>query len=204
MVDATTPGVDSKQVKTVGEHWVCAELARRSWAPALTRDGLARTDILAVSTALAHRPRIEVQVKTATKAGARDVNWPLGRAVDQVDHSGFEWFILAVVPAPPEPLYAYVVPRDHVAAATFLEHQNWRTDPTVLPGRRNAPVSQARASEHVFARYRDRWDLLNHPTADIPILLPQKLLDSATDERVGLPPGHPWHTRTPLREAVAD
>jgi hypothetical protein len=43
--------VDTKMVKTVGEHWVCATLARHGWAPALTRDGLERTDILSQSTA---------------------------------------------------------------------------------------------------------------------------------------------------------
>src|SRR3954451_24010296 len=31
--------VDTKQTKTIGEHHVAAELARRGWAPALTRDG---------------------------------------------------------------------------------------------------------------------------------------------------------------------
>lgn len=41
---------DTKQTKTVGEHHVAAELARRGWAPALTRDGVERTDILAVDT----------------------------------------------------------------------------------------------------------------------------------------------------------
>jgi hypothetical protein len=40
--------MDTKMIKTVGEHWVCATLARYGWAPALTRDGLERTDILAV------------------------------------------------------------------------------------------------------------------------------------------------------------
>jgi hypothetical protein len=34
-------------VKAAGEHWVASMLARHSWAPALTRDGLERTDILA-------------------------------------------------------------------------------------------------------------------------------------------------------------
>jgi hypothetical protein len=41
---------DTKQTKTIGEHHVASELARRGWAPALTRDGLERTDILAVLT----------------------------------------------------------------------------------------------------------------------------------------------------------
>ena len=52
---------DTKMVKTVGEHWVCATLARHGWAPALTRDGLERTDILAVGTHLPERPTVEIQ-----------------------------------------------------------------------------------------------------------------------------------------------
>lgn len=63
--------VDRKMTKTVGEHWVCAALARHGWAPALTRDGIARTDILAVGTRLAHRPTVEIQVKTASDTGGR-------------------------------------------------------------------------------------------------------------------------------------
>jgi hypothetical protein len=61
--------LDTKMTKTVGEHWVCATLARYGRAPALTRDGLARTDILAVGTLLASRPTVEIQVKTASDRG---------------------------------------------------------------------------------------------------------------------------------------
>ena len=57
---------DTKQVKTVGEHHVAAELARRGWAPALTRDGLERTDILAVHPGSGERRQIE---------GLRPVAW---------------------------------------------------------------------------------------------------------------------------------
>jgi hypothetical protein len=69
--------VDTKMVKTVGEHWVCSALARYGWAPALTRDGIERTDILAVATHLENRPTVEIQVKTATQRG-KGASWPLG------------------------------------------------------------------------------------------------------------------------------
>ena len=36
--------------KSAGEHWVCSVISRRNWGVALTRDGLERTDILAVRT----------------------------------------------------------------------------------------------------------------------------------------------------------
>jgi serine protease AprX len=35
------PVADNKLTKSIGEHWTCAELARRGWSPALTRDGSA-------------------------------------------------------------------------------------------------------------------------------------------------------------------
>ena len=43
---------DTKAVKSVGEFWTCCKLAMNGWAPALTRDGLERTDILAEATLL--------------------------------------------------------------------------------------------------------------------------------------------------------
>jgi hypothetical protein len=50
--------------KSAGEHWVCSVLSRHGWAAALTRDGLERTDILAVQTGGPGRQTIEVQVKS--------------------------------------------------------------------------------------------------------------------------------------------
>ncbi len=46
---------DTKMPKSAGEHWVCSVLARLGWAVALTRDGLERTDILAVDTTATDR-----------------------------------------------------------------------------------------------------------------------------------------------------
>jgi hypothetical protein len=45
-------------------------------------------------------------------------------------------------PAPARARY-FVIPRKHVAAAAWIAHKNWFTDPTVKPGKRNAPQSQA-------------------------------------------------------------
>jgi hypothetical protein len=55
---------DTKMTKSAGEHWVCSVLSRYGWAAALTRDGLERTDILAVQTEGSGRQAIEVQVKS--------------------------------------------------------------------------------------------------------------------------------------------
>ena len=88
---------DYKMTKTVGEHWVCAMLARYGWAPALTRDGIERTDILAVGTHLPDRPTLEIQVKTATDTGER-TSWPLGGVTSITAASVHEWFVLVLLP----------------------------------------------------------------------------------------------------------
>jgi hypothetical protein len=188
--------VDRKITKTVGEHWVCATLARHNWAPALTRDGIARTDILAVGTHLAHRPTVEIQVKTASEWGS-NTRWHLGAAANLIAASEHEWFVLVLLPELPEAPRAFVVPRDHVSAATWIVHRNWLTDPAAPEGKRNAGLSKARIHLAIWEGYEDRWDLLGTLTSKVPVLLPDWLRWCAEEERVGLPPGHPWNKVLP-------
>ncbi|WP_426724920.1 hypothetical protein [Curtobacterium flaccumfaciens] len=68
---------DTKQTKIISEHAVAVELARRCLAPALTREGPKRTDILALELA-GSRTMIEVQVKVARGRRPR-LSWPLGK-----------------------------------------------------------------------------------------------------------------------------
>jgi hypothetical protein len=100
---------DNKMTKTVGERWVCATLARHNWAPALTRDGIARTDILAVGTNLVDRPTVEIQVKTATDKGSR-TSWHLGGVTRVIAASEHEWFVLVLLPKFPRTPRAFVRP----------------------------------------------------------------------------------------------
>ncbi len=188
---------DTKMTKSVGEHWACATLARHGWAPALTRDGMERTDILAVATHLAHRPTVEIQVKTTLSPGDR-MSWPLGEKAQLPDRSGHEWFVLVSIPTVhADPPRAFIVPRDHIAAAAWIVHMAWLTDPLATQGKRNAPVAQARIKVENFEGYEDRWDLLPIPTPEVPVLLPPSLRDLSQESRVGLPPGHPWEQHLP-------
>lgn len=170
--------MDTKQVKSAGEHWACSELARRGWAPALTRDDMARADILAMSIRLPGRPTIQVQVKSATKSATRNrVSWHLGKTTSGLDESDRAWFMLVVVPEIPEPLYAYVIPRDHVAAAIYLSQQRLLSESGNPPDSRDGVLDRMRTSETVFEAYRDRWDLLDTSTVEVPIMLPKQLLE---------------------------
>ena len=88
-------------------------------------------------------------------------------------------------------------PHDHVAAAAWISHMNWLTDPSAEPGKRNAPVERARVLAPVWSRYENRWDLLDGSACKAPVLLPPEYRELALDPRVGLPPQHPWHSGLP-------
>lgn len=187
---------DTKQTKTIGEHWACCELARRGWAPALTRDGIERTDILAVKNH-GHRLMVEVQVKTTIAAAGR-VSWHLGSVARSVAVGDHEWVVLvAADPEPEGPLRSFVMPRSHVSAAAWISHMDWLTATDAPEGKRTAPVEQARVKSEVFAGYEDRWDMLEGPTDEVLVLLPTLFRSLATEQRVGLPPEHPWHQDLP-------
>ena len=79
-------------------------LARYGWAASLTRDGLERTDVLAVN--VDERHMIVVQVKTV-----RMGSWMLGRKGTLADRSGREWYVFVKLGAPPGLPESYVVPR---------------------------------------------------------------------------------------------
>lgn len=154
--------VDTKLTKSAGEHHVCSVLSRLGWAAALTRDGVERTDILAVSTGEERRV-IEVQVKAANGSGPK-TSWPLGSKSQMAARSDAEWFVLVALPQDAlQPPRSFVVPRNVVAATTWIVHQNWLTDPRAEPGTRNAGVDRARIPLPNWEGYENRWDLRSSP-----------------------------------------
>jgi hypothetical protein len=189
---------DTKQTKTIGEHHVASELARRGWAPALTRDGLERTDILAVFTEGEPRRMVEIQVKAARGKKPELFSWPLGEKTQGPSMHEREYFVLVGVPSDhAEPPRSFVVPRSHIAAAAWISHMAWLTEPGVPTGQRNAAVDKSRVKLPAFAAYEGRWDLLMVDERDAPVLLPPLYRTLAQEPRVGLPPNHPWRVSLP-------
>lgn len=188
---------DTKQTKTIGEHYAAAELARRGWAPAFTRDGLERTDILAVQPG-ENRRMIEVQVKTALGPAWKWMNWPLGDKAQRPSESQAEFFVMvAALSELKTPPRFFVLPRGHVAAAAWISHQHWLTEPGVPSGKRNASANHSRVNISTFTGYEDRWDLLLEDENQWPVLLPPEYRKYALEPRVGLPPDHPWRSQLP-------
>ena len=185
--------VDRKLTASAGEHYVCSMLARYLWAASLTRRWAEeRTDVLAVHSL--SRVMIEVQVKTTTSS-----SWPLGRKGTLPARSEREWYVLVKLGPPPGLPDTYVVPRDHVAAATWIGHRAWLTNPDVEPGKRNAPVDRARIGEEVWADYRAGWDLLQTDTRLVQVLLPGWMRSAMDLNRIGLPPSIPGGSGTRFR-----
>lgn len=92
---------------------------------------------------------------------------------------------------------AFVVPRDHAAAGTHIAHTDWLTTPGKTKRERKAKMDRARVVTSVFESYRDRWDLLDQPSTECPIMLQKHFRKLAEGERVGLPYGHPWRQHMP-------
>lgn len=135
-------------------------------------------------------------MKTASGLDDR-TSWILGTKAQLFAESEHEWFALVMLPPTPMTPRTFLVPRNHLSAATWVAHQHWRTDPTVPAGRRNAGLAYARINATVWLDYEDRWDLLGIPTSEVPVLLPRWIREWAQEERVGLPPGHCWQDALP-------
>lgn len=195
---------DTKQTKTIGEHHVASELARRGWASALTRDGLARTDILAVNTLDPGRRQIEIQVKTSRGEREDSINWPLGLKPQTTSAHDREYFVFVAVPHDANMhLRHFVVPRSQVAAAAWISHMSWLNEPEIPAGKRNAGLDRARVHLWVFEQYENRWDLLEIDEPDAPVLLPAVFRDYALGERrAGLPAGHPGRVICPRGDGL--
>jgi hypothetical protein len=138
---------------------------------------------------------VEVQVKTASYTPRP--NWRLNLKAQERSKSDHRFVLVALGPWPTEGTNGFVVPRNHVAAAAWITHENWRTEPGVEPGKRNAGIDRARVSATVFEGYLDRWDLLHEPTSDVPVLLPADYRDLTLSDRVGVPLAHPWRENMP-------
>lgn len=132
---------------------------------------------------------IEVQVKAASHSAKP--NWLINQKAQQPARSDREWFVLVALAAEPWAApRAFVAPRDHVAAAAWIQHQHWLTEPGIPAGIRNAGLEQVRIYTEVLSGYESRWDLLDQPTTKVSVLLPAHFRELAITERVGLPDQH--------------
>jgi len=140
----------------------------------------------------------KIQVKSARGPRVEGISWPLGTKSQGPSRGPQEFFVMVAIPHDlTMPARSFIVPRIHVAAAAWIEHMNWLTEPGIPQGQRNAAVDRARVAMPTFAAYEDRWDLLLDEQESAPVLLPPAYRTLALDPRVGLPPEHEWRHTLP-------
>lgn len=88
--------VDKKLRGSSGEHLVCGVLAQFNWAAALTREGVARTDVLAVSADTGKTVTIQVKTTWREKKPKTDrpVGWRLGMKDILPAAVPTEWYVM--------------------------------------------------------------------------------------------------------------
>ena len=75
--------------------------------------------------------------------------WRVGEKDVHPATSASQWYVFVKLEGdfPPATATFFIVPKDHAAAAIWINHEAWRTDPAGKPGTRNASLAQALAPE---------------------------------------------------------
>jgi len=138
---------------------------------------------------------IEIQVKT--KSWVRVPKWHMGSHWMAPAASDREWYVFVwlATDARMRPR-CFVVPRDHATAGAYVGHQAWLTDPGVPPGKRNTPVSRVMAGVDLWEGYEEAWDLLDQPTGEAQVRLPEWVRRMIDEPRIEFPDWHPWRGPT--------
>ena len=160
--------------------WV---LAQHYWAPSLTVGNMPRTDIVAQH--IQTNRLIAVQCKTSSPGGSVQV----GKRGEHPESAGAnEWYVCVELSSSKARPDFYVVPRNVISAFVYVGHRTWLTG-TKRDGtaRRDSDMRNCQFAE--IASYKERWDLLHQPSAEVPYWLPNWFFHGV--ETHGLPAGHP-------------
>lgn len=111
---------------------------------------------------------IAIQVKTASQASS----------VFQVGEKGVipspagsrEWYVLVQLGEPGERPAFFIVPRTHVAATAWINHEDWIAHPK-RDGSERLVNTMRHTKRQWVESYRDRFELLHEPPDQVPWLL---------------------------------
>jgi hypothetical protein len=141
---------DTRLTGDAGAFLVGAELAQRGWPAALTTAGTTRTDFLAQVGEEHLAAAIQVKTKSA-----RSKDFQPGGVVHGAAPQANEWVVMVALSEDRQHRF-YVMPRDVVVAtvqALKLAYNN---------------PSRVMLNENEFKDYADEWDLLEHPSWEVP------------------------------------
>jgi hypothetical protein len=166
-----------------GEYFVAAELSLRGWLATVTIKNAPGTDVLAQN--LVSGAVVAIQTKTASHGNR---HFQLGEKSEAPATAQNQWYVFVMLNKERMRPRFFVVPRNVVAAAMYAEHREWlsRTARDGTPHRENPRRNMQLA---YITGYEDRWDLLERPADEAPLLIDQWYTDCV--KKFGLPSNHP-------------
>jgi hypothetical protein len=165
-----------------GEYFVAAELSLRGWLATVTIKNAPDTDILA------QKPATGIVVAIQTKTASLGNNFQLNRKCEVPARSQNEWYVLVKIREENTRPSFYIVPRDIMAGAVYAQHLEWLSRPGLTGTPHKDTERRGIVAAHV-AGYEDRWDLLDKPANEAPLLVDRWYTDCV--KKFGLPSGHP-------------
>jgi hypothetical protein len=165
-----------------GEYFVAAELSLRGWLATPTIKNAPGTDVLAQ-----YREKgilVAIQTKTASMGN----HFMLNASIERPSAADNEWIVLVKLGRLGIHPTFFVVPHDHVAAASYAQHQRWLGTPG-KSGQQHNDTPRRMLYANQFLDYEGQWDLLFQPTTDVPNLLGADYAECIA--QWGVPEGHP-------------
>jgi hypothetical protein len=161
---------------------VAAELSLLGWLATVTIKNAPATDVLARN--LATGRVVAIQTKTASLGN----KFRLGPKDEVPSAADNEWYVFVGLAASGERPTFFVVPRNVVAGMIYAQNRHFLATPS-RSGTPHKAWSTRMVHKKDVEAYRERWDFLRLPTAEVPLLVDDDVL--AVAEEYGLPEGHP-------------
>lgn len=165
-----------------GEYFVAAELSLRGWLATVTIKNAPGTDVLA------QKAGTGVTVAIQTKTASYGMNFQLNAKCETPSVTSNEWYVFVKLHEERTRPSFYIVPRNIVAAAVYAQHRAWLAEPG-KNGQPHKDTPRRTLLPRLLAGYEDRWDLLDAPSTEAPLLIGQKYRDDVAN--FGVPPGCP-------------
>jgi hypothetical protein len=186
---ANRPAARTAMTGAAGEYFVAAELSLRGWLATVTIKNSPGTDILA------QKPVTGAMVAIQTKTASFGNKFQLHRKAETPTTARNEWYVLVKLHEERTRPTFYVVPRNIVAGAAYAQHREWLSK-SRRDGKPRMDTDKRVMIPAEFSGYEDRWDLLDHPADEAPLLIGAWYAECVRD--FGLPNGHPgWPSDDP-------
>src|SRR5262245_42068402 len=148
-----------------GEYFVAAELSLRGWLATVTIKNAPYTDVLA------QKPLEGLAVAIQTKTSSGGNRFQLNSKAEGPSKAQNQWYVFVRLDEDEvgRPRY-FVVPHNVMAGALFAQHREWLSGKKRDGSDRRDSAMRSMPLDDIAA-YEDRWDLLEAPTDQAPLLI---------------------------------